>query len=174
MKVLIVIDMQNDFVYDSLGSERAQAIVPNVKEKINEYLANGDQVIYTRDTHKADYLETQEGRFLPIPHCIHGTKGWCVIDEIEHPGCCHLDKRSFGYTFWNNYIDSDFESIEICGVCTDICVVSNALKLKAIRPEIPIIVDASCCAGTSYEAHQAAITTMESCQIKVINKTWET
>ena len=176
-RLLVVVDMQNDFVYntDVLGSEMAQAIVANIKDKIEEYISNGDQVVYTRDTHTANYLATQEGKKLPVPHCIHGTEGWCVIKEIEHPECLHIDKRSFGYTLWSCYanLDEKYNSIELCGVCTDICVVSNALILKSIHPETPMVVDAACCAGTSYEAHAAALKVMESCQIDVINKSWE-
>lgn len=172
-KLLIVVDMQNDFVHntDVLGTEAAQAIVPKVKTKIEEYLGNGDQVIFTRDTHRPDYLRTQEGEMLPVPHCIHGTTGWCVIDELEHPECPHYDKHSFGYTYWDRHctFEDDYQSIELCGVCTDICVVSNALILKALYPEIPMLVDASCCAGTSEVAHEAALKTMASCQITVYN-----
>lgn len=170
-KVLIVIDMQNDFVYDALGSDAAQAIVPNVKKKIEEYLADKDSlVIFTRDTHRANYMDTQEGKHLPVPHCIHGTKGWCVIDELNHPECKHIDKHSFGYPFWSYDLDGDYESIELCGVCTDICVVSNALILKAQNPEVPMFVDASCCAGVTPESHKAALTTMKMCQINVIGE----
>ena len=173
MKLLIVVDMQNDFVHNTnvLGSDAAQAIVPNVKAKIDEYLENGDQVIFTRDTHHSNYLETQEGDMLPVPHCIHGTTGWCVIDELEHPECPHYDKFSFGYTHWNRHctFEENYQSIELCGVCTDICVVSNALILKALYPETPMFVDASCCAGTSEDAHEAALKTMTSCQITVYN-----
>ena len=169
MKVLIVVDMQNDFVYDALGSADAQAIVPKIKKKIEQYLENGDKVIFTRDTHRANYLETQEGKFLPVPHCIHGTKGWCVVDELEVPECRHIDKYTFGYTLWDRWADDDYESIELCGVCTDICVVSNALILKALYPDTPMFVDAACCAGTSEVAHEAALKTMTSCQIVVYN-----
>lgn len=172
-KLLIVVDMQNDFVHntDVLGTEAAQAIVPKVKAKIEEYLDNGDQVIFTRDTHRPNYLKTQEGEMLPVPHCIHGTTGWCIIDELEHPECPHYDKHSFGYTYWDRHctFEDDYQSIELCGVCTDICVVSNALILKALYPEIPMLVDASCCAGTSEVAHEAALKTMASCQIVVYN-----
>lgn len=166
-KVLIVVDMQNDFVDGALGSEDAKAIIPNVKKKIDKYLANDDIVIFTRDTHRADYLKTQEGQKLPVPHCIYGTKGWCVIDELNDPECYHVNKGSFGYTMWENDLSDNIESIELCGVCTNICVVSNALIIKAQFPEIPIKVDRTCCAGTSVDAHDAALKTMASCQIEV-------
>jgi nicotinamidase-related amidase len=169
-KVLIVIDMQNDFVYDALGSEAAQAIVPNVKKKIDKYLANDDIVIFTRDTHRSNYMATQEGKHLPVPHCIYGTKGWCVIDELNNPECHHVNKDSFGYAMWEYDLPDSIESIELCGVCTDICVVSNALILKAQNPEVPMFVDASCCAGVTHESHQAALTTMKMCQINVIGE----
>ena len=159
-RILIVIDMQEDFIYGALGSEAARAIVPNIKEKIQNYIANGNEVIFTRDTHFNDYLETQEGKKLPVPHCIHATEGWEVISELDRPTCRHIDKVSFGTLAWQNVLNtvpSDV-SIELCGVCTDICVVSNCLVLKTLYPEIPIVVDASCCAGTSYEAHAAALT----------------
>ena len=175
-KTLIVIDMQNDFIDGALGSKEAQAIVPNVKKKIEEYKARGDQIIFTRDTHSDNYLETNEGKHLPVTHCIKGTEGWDVISEIDIPECEHIDKPTFGHTEWeiieydSNFIIRRFEEIEIIGVCTDICVVSNALILKALYPEINITVDASCCAGVTPESHQAALTTMKMCQINVIGE----
>ncbi len=175
MKTLIVIDMQVDFVTGALGSPEAVAILPKVKKKIEEYLANGDEVIFTRDTHDEKYLETSEGRHLPVPHCIKGTDGWQVCTELDNNVCEHIDKPTFGYLPWNFIFEDtrvmgtrEFESIEIVGVCTDICVVSNALILKALYPEVDITVDASCCAGVTPEAHQAALATMKSCQINVI------
>ena len=167
-KTLIVIDMQNDFISGSLGTKEAQAIVPNVKKKIEEYKARGDEIIFTRDTHSAYYLTTNEGKHLPIEHCIRGTEGWLVTKEINSPECYHLDKYTFGCTYWNDLFD--FEDIEIVGLCTDICVVSNALILKAQFPEINITVDASCCAGVTPESHKAALTTMKMCQINVIGE----
>jgi nicotinamidase-related amidase len=168
MKTLIVVDMQNDFISGSLGSKEAQAIVPNVKKKIEEYIERGDEIIFTRDTHSVDYLKTNEGTNLPVEHCINGTYGWLIADEVNHPECRHLNKKTFGYTLWD--YEGDFEEIEIVGLCTDICVVSNALILKAQFPEIKITVDASCCAGVTPESHQAALTTMKMCQINVIGE----
>lgn len=166
MKTLIVVDMQNDFISGSLGTKEAQAIVPNVKKKIEEYKARGDEIIFTRDTHPSNYLETNEGKHLPVKHCIKGTYGWIIADEVNYPEYKHINKRTFGYTLWN--YEGEFEEIEIVGLCTDICVVSNALILKAQYPEIKITVDSSCCAGVTPESHQAALTVMKMCQIEVI------
>lgn len=167
MKTLIVIDMQNDFIDGALGTKEAQAIVPNVKKKIEEYKSRGDEIIFTRDTHPATYLDTNEGKHLPVPHCILGTNGWHIADEIEVPTANIIDKPAFGYSGWGEYY---FEEIELVGLCTDICVISNALILKAAFPEIDITVDASCCAGVTPESHQAALTTMKMCQINVIGE----
>ena len=167
MKTLIVIDMQNDFVTGSLGTKEAQAIVPNVKRKIQEYVDRGDQIIFTRDTHDTDYLETQEGKMLPVEHCIYPSKGWDIVDGIDIPHYPHINKRSFGWKLWNGF-GFDFEEVELIGVCSDICVISNALILKAQFPEVKITVDASCCAGVTPELHEAALKVMRSCQINVI------
>lgn len=163
-RTLIVVDMQNDFIDGSLGTKEAQAIVENVKKKIEQYRANGDEIIFTRDTHQADYLQTPEGKELPVEHCIEGTHGWEIAEGIDLPDCLHIDKPTFGWTKWNQY---DFETIELVGLCTDICVVSNALILNAYFPEAEISVDASCCAGVTPESHEAALTTMKMCQIQI-------
>lgn len=165
MRTLIVIDMQNDFVTGSLGTKEAQAIVPNVKKKIQEYTDCGDQIIFTRDTHDTDYLETQEGKMLPVEHCIYPSKGWEIVDGLEVPNCIHVNKTSFG---WSGWYELNYKEIELIGVCTDICVISNALILKAQFPELKITVDASCCAGVTPELHEAALKVMRSCQINVI------
>lgn len=167
MKTLIVIDMQNDFIDGSLGTKEAQLIVPNVKKKIKEYKTRGDRVIFTKDTHNKQYLNTTEGKHLPVEHCIKGTYGWDIADGLGNPGDECIEKPTFGYTDWTWY---DFEEIELVGLCTDICVVSNALILKAMYPNSTITVDASCCAGTSIEAHNAALSVMKSCQIEIINE----
>lgn len=167
-KTLIVIDMQNDFIDGALGTPEAQAIVPNVKKKIEEYKARGDEVIFTRDTHQNDYLKTNEGKHLPIKHCIYGTHGWEITNELDTTDCEIINKKSFGWEYWNKHFS--FESIELSGLCTDICVVSNALILKAQFPEINITVDASCCAGVTPGSHKAALTTMKMCQINVIGE----
>ena len=170
MKTLIVVDMQNDFITGSLGTKEAQAIVPNVKKKIEEYKNHGDEIIFTRDTHSSNYLNTNEGRHLPIQHCINGTWGWLIIDEINDPKYKVMNKPTFGDRFLESYISKYTDEVEFVGVCTDICVISNVLVLKAQHPEINITVDASCCAGVTPEKHQAALEVMKSCQINVIGE----
>lgn len=173
MKTLIVVDMQKDFIDGSLGTKEAVAIVPNVKKKISEYVANGDKIVYTRDTHGEDYLETNEGKHLPVKHCIKDTDGWQIYDGLYVDRCSIIDKGAFGFPFWNQIpatsVDlPNSEEIELIGLCTDICVVSNALILKAQFPEHKITVDSSCCAGVTPESHEAALTTMKMCQIEVV------
>ena len=163
-RTLIVIDMQNDFIDGSLGTPEAQAIVPNVKAKIQEYADRGDEIIFTRDTHQKNYLDTPEGRKLPVEHCIEGTHGWQIADGLMPEGCEVINKPSFGWTGWAG---RTFKKVELVGLCTDICVVSNALILKAEYPEAEISVDASCCAGVTVETHQAALLTMKMCQVDV-------
>ena len=168
-KTLIVIDMQNDFIDAALGTKEAQAIVPNVKKKIEEYRARGDKIIFTRDTHQNDYLNTNEGKHLPVEHCIEGTYGWQISNELDvNSEDFVFNKPTFGSLRWKDMeLHGD---IEIVGLCTDICVVSNALILKAVYPESNIAVDASCCAGVTPESHKAALTTMKMCQINVIGE----
>ena len=163
-KTLIVVDMQNDFIDGALGSKEAVAIVENVKNKIAQYQENGDEIIFTRDTHQTDYLHTNEGKNLPVEHCIQGTDGWKIQEGLEVPGAIYIDKPTFGYMNWKDY---NLEEVEMVGLCTDICVVSNALIIKATYPEIQVSVDASCCAGVTPESHMAALTTMKMCQVKV-------
>lgn len=165
---LIVIDMQNDFITGSLGTKEAQAILPNVKKKIEEYNARGDEIIFTRDTHQADYLSTNEGKHLPVKHCIVNTQGWQIADGLEINDCQYINKSTFGWTNWRVY--DYFEEIEIIGICSDICVISNALILKATFPEANITVDANCCAGTTPDNHKAALAVMKACQINVIGE----
>ena len=169
-KLLIVVDMQNDFITGALGSDMAQAIVPNVKLKIEEYRKNEEAVVFTRDTHGENYLETQEGKFLPAPHCIEGTNGHLVTDALETNGYAVFDKKTFGsLELAKLSAQGGYDEIELCGLCTDICVVSNALILKAQLPETLITVDARCCAGVTEESHNAALLTMKMCQVNVIN-----
>lgn len=186
MKILIVVDMQNDFIYGPLGTDEAKNIVPAVIDKIEEYYDNNNNnpIIFTQDTHYNDYLYTLEGKKLPIPHCICGSEGWDLIPEINYLkrklnlNADFVNKESFGFNDWEGCLewneDEDFmehiESIELCGVCTDICVVSNALILRALYPDKKIIVDAKCCAGVTPEKHKAALEVMKSCQIDVINE----
>ena len=172
-KILIVVDMQNDFITGSLGSPQARAIVPYVKEKIKLYQNNGDKVIFTRDTHAANYLETQEGRRLPVTHCLTGTCGHAIADELDTAGGEIFDKPNFGSLELANHIADNAGSpdeIELCGLCSDICVVSNALIMKARFPEATVTVDARCCAGVTEESHQAALLTMKTCQVNVIGE----
>ena len=164
-KTLIVVDMQKDFIDGALGTKEAVAIVENVRKKIATYKANGDEIIFTRDTHQSNYLETNEGRHLPVEHCIEGTDGWKIGEGLEVEGAIYIDKPSFGFMNWKDY---DLEDVEIVGLCTDICVVSNALIIKATYPEIRVAVDASCCAGVTPESHEAALTTMKMCQVEVV------
>lgn len=169
MKTLIVIDMQRDFIDEALGTNEAISIVPNVIQKIKEYKDSGDQVIFTQDTHYENYLDTSEGKNLPVRHCIAGTHGWEIPSEIDIPESLHINKESFGYIGWYMFSSNFFgDEIEVIGLCTDICVVSNVMILKAMFPEMRITVDASCCAGVTPESHEAALKTMKMCQINVV------
>lgn len=171
-KILIVIDVQNDFVTGSLGTPEAQAVVPNIVKKVEEYRSRDDVIIFTTDTHYDDYLETPEGKKLPVSHCIVGTSGYEIIPELNVELSTMekiYPKNTFGYR-WNISHWICCYDVEIIGVCTDICVVTNALVLKTHYPDIEITVDASCCAGTSLEKHKAALEVMKSCQINVIGE----
>ncbi|MDO4892550.1 MAG: isochorismatase family cysteine hydrolase [Eubacteriales bacterium] len=172
-RFLVVVDMQKDFVDGALGSGDAVAIVPSVVEKIKSF---DGEIFITLDTHFDNYPETAEGKKLPVLHCIKGTDGWqldknvtCALSDREYTA---VEKPTFGSLELPRLIeasaDGDDFSIEIIGLCTDICVVSNALVLKANFPEIPISVDSACCAGVTPQAHEAALATMRSCQIDVI------
>jgi len=168
--LLIVVDMQNDFIDGALGSPEAVSIVPAVKDKIAGF---GGVVVYTRDTHPADYMNTREGRNLPVPHCILGTSGWEIHPVLTPDSSAIIfDKPTFGSTDlmqWalkENAADP-FEKITLIGLCTDICVISNAMLLKAALPETDIAVDASCCAGVTPESHENALAAMKMCQIIV-------
>ena len=176
MKILVVVDMQNDFIDGALGTKEAVGIVPKVAEKIRGF---DGRVLYTRDTHEKDYLETQEGKNLPVEHCIQGPKGWELAPEIEKLRVEEpIDKPSFGSTALGALLkaqDEDLkkqgkpgiESITLIGLCTDICVISNAMILKAYLPEVPVIVEADCCAGVTPESHKNALEAMKVCQIKI-------
>ncbi|MBR6769947.1 MAG: cysteine hydrolase [Lachnospiraceae bacterium] len=177
-KILVVIDMQNDFIDGALGTKEAEAIVDRVAEKIRTYSSN---CIYaTRDTHEKDYLQTMEGNYLPVEHCIRGTKGWQLHPRIEEAlkssdaqGAVIVDKSTFGSQELTQRLGEEYEGedveIELIGLCTDICVVTNALLLKTRLPQARIQVDASCCAGVTPESHVAALLTMKMCQIEVEN-----
>ena len=173
MHVLVVVDMQKDFIDGALGTKEAQAIVPRVVEKIENF---DGRVIATRDTHGENYLQTAEGKKLPVVHCIQGTDGWQLHPDIaalisRKP----IDKPTFGSTELAKLLekchsDHTIDSITLVGLCTDICVISNALLLKAVLPEVPIFVDASCCAGVTPESHENALRAMEMCQITVVGR----
>ena len=168
MKFLIVVDMQNDFIAGSLGSKFAEAIVSNVVEKVKNY---DGTVIFTRDTHFADYMDTQEGKNLPVQHCIKDTTGWDICDELKPYVNKVVDKITFGSIDLPDVIKTygeQIEEIELCGLCTDICVISNAMILKATFPEVKIVVDSNCCAGVTAESHQTALIAMKTVQIDVI------
>lgn len=174
-KILVVVDMQNDFIDGALGTKEAVATVINVKNKIIKYAQDKGTVFATRDTHTENYLNTQEGQFLPVKHCIKGTKGWEINKDIEaelkKADATIIDKPTFGSIELQQRISeiSSIEQIkiELVGLCTDICVISNALLLKAKMPEVFISVDSSCCAGVTPAKHEAALETMRSCQISV-------
>ena len=167
MKYLIVVDMQVDFTTGSLGSPHAAAILPNVVEKVKSF---DGRVIFTRDTHGPDYLQTQEGRKLPVEHCIKGTPGWQLCEDLQPYAKEVVDKVTFGSVDLPGILAADgepIESIELCGLCTDICVISNAMLLKAAFPEVPITVDGACCAGVTMESHHTALDAMRAVQIEV-------
>lgn len=174
-KVLIVVDMQKDFVDGALGSSEAVGIVDNVVDKIKCF--DGD-IIVTYDTHAENYMETQEGRFLPVAHCIKGTEGWQlhkkVQESLEGRAYKVVEKPTFGSTALVEYIKEAYNpdeiEVELIGLCTDICVVSNALLMKANFLETKVSVDASCCAGVTVESHNAALLTMKMCQVNVIGE----
>ena len=172
-KILIVVDMQNDFIDGALGTKEAVSIVPKVEEKIRSFEG---KVLFTRDTHEENYMQTQEGRLLPVPHCIKGSDGWQIRPELEALRKeAAIDKPTFGSTALGQLLKEENETnpikeITLIGLCTDICVISNALLIKAFLPETPIKVDASCCAGVTPQSHSNALSAMKSCQIEVINE----
>ena len=174
MKVLVVVDMQNDFIDGALGTPEAQRIVPAVVEKIRSWAG---EIYATMDTHQADYLTTQEGRRLPVTHCIEGTRGWEIAPAVREAltGATCLTKPTFGSLELAELLvkrnrEERIEEIALAGLCTDICVSSNALVLKAFLPETPIVVDASCCAGVAPGSHRNALAAMKMCQIGVYNE----
>lgn len=172
-KVLIVIDMQNDFVTGALANQAAQEIIPAIAEEIKAYRKEGMPVYFTRDTHGEDYLQTQEGRMLPVPHCIKGTEGWQIVPELADLGAEEdvLDKPSFGCPDLPGWLTEKLggvpSAIQLCGVCTDICVISNAMILKGAFPETEVTVDGKLCAGVTAESHENALAAMQACQVIV-------
>jgi nicotinamidase-related amidase len=174
-KALIVIDMQNDFIDGALGSPQAQAIVPNVIRKIEEHQKSGSAIIFTRDTHHQDYLQTQEGQNLPVPHCIKDTPGWQIFDAIAStahlPSCLIFDKGSFGSLKLAQHLaQENYDEIELVGLVSSICVISNALLIKAHAPETKITVDAACTAGVTDEDYKASLCVMKMCHVHLLNE----
>ena len=168
-KILVVVDMQNDFIDGALGTPEAVAIVPLVKEKIESF---DGKVFFTRDTHFDNYMSTEEGKNLPVPHCVKGTQGWQIRAELDALRTTEaIDKLTFGSRELVDVLaaEGEIESITFVGLCTDICVISNAMVVKAFYPEIPLTVDARCCAGVTPESHARALAAMKTCQIKIEN-----
>lgn len=178
--LLVVVDMQNDFVNGSLGSQEAKNIVPNVVAKCENYAyTRYREIVFTKDTHCQNYLNSFEGRNLPIEHCIKGTYGWDIIEPLQkfirNNNSNVIEKPTFAYMNWAQVIDTicdekgmSIHSIELCGLCTDICVISNALVLRGLYHDMEIVVDSNSCAGVTPEKHKAALEVMKSCQIEVI------
>lgn len=172
-KALIIIDMQNDFVHGVLGTDEARAMLPRLVKKLEAIVEEGAvDLIFTQDTHADNYLDTQEGRNLPVPHCIKKTDGWQIVPELQKfipRAKAVIEKKAFGSTRLPSLI-KPYEVVEFAGVCTDICVVSNALLIKAFYPEQRVQIDATCCAGSTPEAHQEALNVMRNCQCRIINE----
>ena len=165
-RLLVVVDMQHDFVDGALGTPEAVRILPAVRTLVEEW--RGD-VAYTQDTHGADYAATQEGKFLPVPHCIQGTYGWEIVPDLRTGKSARIfEKGTFGSVALAEYA-KEYDEVALCGVCTDICVVSNALLIKAFSPEAAIYCVADACAGTSPAAHEAALATMRCCQVQTVS-----
>ena len=170
MKILVVVDMQNDFIDGALGTPEAEQIVPYVKERIQNF---DGKVLFTRDTHFADYMNTQEGKNLPVKHCIKGTPGWEIHPELDALRTTDpIDKLTFGSADLPKILakEENIEEITFIGLCTDICVISNVMVTKAFFPEIPLVVDALGCAGVTPESHKNALAAMKMCQVTVINE----
>ncbi len=176
-KLLLVVDMQNDFITGALGTPEAVSIVPKVCRKVSQHLEQGGLLAFTLDTHGENYLETQEGKFLPVPHCVRGTWGWqfcpellAVVDPWRHTV---YEKETFGSSaLARDLADGRYDGldqVELVGLCTDICVVSNALLCKTFLPQVPVVVDGACCAGVTPQAHREALHTMGQCQVQVHN-----
>lgn len=181
MKILVVVDMQKDFIDGVLGTPEAQKIVPNVEKKIKEAIGDGQMVAFTVDTHYSNYMDTEEGKNLPVPHCIMGTDGINLapgIDKLARDAmqagkrAAFFRKETFGSIGMADLFKSNdtIEEVELVGLCTDICVISNAMVMKAALPNAHIVVDAACCAGVTPESHDTAIAAMKACQVEVINQ----
>lgn len=169
-KILVVVDMQKDFIDGALGTPEAVTIVPYVKHLIETF---DGPVYFTRDTHQVNYMDTQEGKNLPVPHCIQGTPGWQIHPELDAlRQTPPIDKPTFGSAALLDILKAEesIESVMFVGLCTDICVISNVLLTKAFFPEVPLTVDAKACAGVTPESHKNALAAMKMCQVKIINE----
>ena len=169
-KLLVVVDMQNDFITGALGNDECRSIVSDVVNKVDNFIKENDEnsVIFTQDTHSFNYLETQEGKNLSVTHCVEGTKGWQIIPELESYVKTSIKKNTFGSVELAKLIqNSNFEEVELIGVCTGICVISNAMTIKAFAPEVKINVDSKCCACVTPKSHETALEAMKLCQINV-------
>lgn len=168
-KLLVVVDMQHDFIDGALGTPEARRILPRVTERVRAARLNGETVVFTRDTHEEDYLSTQEGERLPVVHCVRGTRGWQLAEGLAAEGERVFDKPAFGSTELAKFAaEGAFAEAELIGVCTDICVISNALLLKAFAPELCVSVRADCCAGATPAGHETALAAMHACQVDII------
>ena len=176
MKVLVVVDMQKDFVDGALGTPEAVSVVPEVVARVRAGVAAGEKILFTRDTHEENYMDTQEGHNLPVAHCLRGTEGWEIIPELRpFIGQGPIDKPTFGSAELGEVLkaldrEERIEKITLIGLCTDICVISNALLAKAFLPESEVAVDAACCAGVTPESHKTALAAMKPCQITIENE----
>ena len=170
MKVLAIIDMQKDFIDGALGTKEAVAIVPKVAARLAQARVDGETVVFTRDTHHADYLLTQEGQKLPVPHCLEGTDGWQIDAALAVEDAPIFDKPGFGSPALIEYLRSlpGLEGVEFIGLCTDICVITNAMMTKGALPEVPLSVRADCCAGVTPQSHETALQAMRMCQISIV------
>ena len=170
MKVLAIIDMQKDFIDGALGTKEAVSIVPKVAARLKKAREDGETVVFTRDTHHADYLSTQEGRKLPVPHCMEGTAGWQIDAALAVEDAPVFDKPGFGSPALIEYLRSlpALEGVEFIGLCTDICVITNAMMTKGALPEVPLSVRADCCAGVTAQSHETALQAMRMCQISIV------
>ena len=168
-KLLVVVDMQKDFIDGSLGTPEAQAIVPAVKKRIEEFVAEGQDVVFTLDTHYENYPETLEGKNLPVMHCLKGSDGWQLAEELQNFPGKRFEKPTFGSVELARYVqEREYDRIELLGLCTDICVISNALLMKTVLPGTPVAVNAGCCAGVTPESHENALRSMKMCQVEIV------
>ena len=168
-KLLVVVDMQKDFIDGSLGTKEAVEIVPKVRKKIEEYMEEGQEAVFTLDTHFENYMDTQEGRKLPVKHCIKGSDGWKLCGELEGFEGKRFEKGTFGSVECGDYVaKGGYDRVELVGLCTDICVISNAMIIKAMAPEVAVAVDGRCCAGVTPESHRNALEAMKMCQIEIL------